>query len=183
MREIFEKKTPKKNYIIVLVVSILVIAFSLYARMIYLNNRDNIVNKSIFENENSVIGSINIDDLDFVVAESNDLVIFVSYNGDQQIRNMERRLYREIVRNDLVDKVLYLNVSDYKEKKEYINKLKKAFPDIKWEISDAPIMIYIKDGAAIEAVNSEFKMIDYSVLEKLFEKYETNSTLDVDYSS
>ena len=172
MINLFNKETPKKNYMIVLIVSILVIAFALYVRAIYLKNKDNIRDKSIFERENSVVSSINIDDLEFVVSESNDIVLYISYNGNQDIKNMERKLYREIVRNDYVDKVLYLNVSELKEDNKYISKLKEKMPNIKGDISDAPIMVYIKDGEAIEAVNSEFKMIDYSVLEKLFEKYE-----------
>jgi len=172
MINLFNKETPKKNYMIVLIVSILVIAFALYVRAIYLKNKDNIRDKSIFERENSVVSSINIDDLEFVVSESNDIVLYISYNGNQDIKNMERKLYRDIVRNDYVDKVLYLNVSELKEDNKYISKLKEKMPNIKGDISDAPIMVYIKDGEAIEAVNSEFKMIDYSVLEKLFEKYE-----------
>ena len=172
MINLFNKETPKKNYMIVLIVSILVIAFALYVRAIYLKNKDNIRDKSIFERENSVVSSINIDDLEFVVSESNDIVLYISYNGNQDIKNMERKLYREIVRNDYVDKVLYLNINELKEDNKYISKLKEKMPNIKGDISDAPIMVYIKDGEAIEAVNSEFKMIDYSVLEKLFEKYE-----------
>ncbi len=172
MINLFNKETPKKNYMIVLIVSILVIAFALYVRVIYLNNKDNIRDKSIFERENSVVSSINIDDLEFVVSESNDIVLYISYNGNQDIKNMERKLYRDIVRNDYVDKVLYLNVSELKEDNKYISKLKEKMPNIKGDISDAPIMVYIKEGEAIEAVNSEFKMIDFSVLEKLFEKYE-----------
>ena len=169
---LFNKETPRKNYMIVLIVSILVIAFALYVRVIYLNNKDNIRDKSIFERENSVISSINIDDLEFVVSESNNIVLYISYNGNQDIKNMERKLYRDIVRNDYVDKVLYLNVSELKDNNKYISKLKEKMPNIKGDISDAPIMVYIKEGEAIEAVNSEFKMIDFSVLEKLFEKYE-----------
>ena len=172
MMNLFNKETPRKNYMIVLIVSILVIAFALYVRVIYLNNKDNIRDKSIFERENSVISSINIDDLEFVVSESNNIVLYISYNGNQDIKNMERKLYRDIVRNDYVDKVLYLNVSELKDNNKYISKLKEKMPNIKGDISDAPIMVYIKEGEAIEAVNSEFKMIDFSVLEKLFEKYE-----------
>ena len=40
MMNLFNKETPKKNYMIVLIVSILVIAFALYVRVIYLNNKD-----------------------------------------------------------------------------------------------------------------------------------------------
>jgi len=177
-----EKITPKKNYIIVLMVSILVILLSLYVRIIYLNNRGN-VDKSIFESENSLVSTINIDDIDFVTSESNDIVIYVGYNGVPEIKSMERRLYREIVKNEYTDKVLYLNVTDLKDNNKYISKLKEKFPNIKGDISDAPMMVYIKNGEAIEAVNSEFKMIDYTVLEKLFNKYETISKMDTNYSS
>jgi hypothetical protein len=181
MKQVFEKNIPKKNYIIVLVVSILVICIALYTRTIYLNGKDNILDKSIFEKENSVIGVINVDDLDFVVSEANDIVIFISYNGDSQIKNMEKKLYRDIVKHDYVDKVLYLNVSEYKDNKAYINILKEKFSNVKDNISDAPIMIYIKEGEPIEAVNSEFKMVDFSVLEKLFEKYEISTKIKIDY--
>ncbi len=181
MKNIFERKIPKRNYIIVTIVTILVVLLVLYARMIYLNNKDNVIDKSIFERENSVISSINYDDLDFVVSESNNMVIFISYNGDSEIKNMEKKLYRDIIRHEYTDKVLYLNITDHKD--DYISLLKTKFPEIKGEISDAPMMIYISNGEAIEAVNSEFKMIDFSVLEKLFNKHETSSILDVDYSS
>ena len=177
-----DKKTPKRNYLIVVIVSIFVILFALYFRVIYLNGKDTI-DKSIFESENSLVSTINIEDIDFFISETNNIVIYASYNGNPEIKSMERKLYRDIVRNDYTDKVIYLNVTDLKENNKYIDKLKEKLPNIKEDISDAPLMIYIKDGEAIEAVNSEFKMVDYSVLEKLFEKYETTSQLRIDYSS
>ena len=182
MKKNGENKTPKKNYIIVLVVSIFVILLALYVRVIYLNNKDN-KDKSIFESENSLVSTINIDDIDFVISEASDMIIYIGYNGVPEIKNMERKLYREIVRNEYTDKVVYLNVSDLVDNKKYISKLKEKFPNIKGDISDAPMMVYIKNGEAVEAVNSEFKMVDYSVLEKLFIKYETSSKVDINYSS
>ncbi len=182
MKNITEKNIPKKNYVIVIVVAILVFLLSLYVRIIYLNNKDN-KNKSIFESEDSLVSTINIDDIDFVISESSDMILYIGYNGNPEIKSMERKLYREIVRNEYTDKVIYLNVTDLKDNNKYINKLKEKFPNIKGDISDAPMMVYIKNGEAVEAVNSEFKMVDYSVLEKLFIKYETTTKLDSFYSS
>ena len=53
----------------------------------------------------------------------------------------------------------------------YIATLKKQFPNIKDEITNAPLLIYIEDGEAVEAMSSELKTIDYKVLNKMIEKY------------
>ena len=169
MRKLFEKKIPNRNYMIVLIVSILVIIIPLYVRTIYLNNKEDILDRSIFENDSN-INQINFNDIDFVISESSDFILYVSYYS-KEIKSMERKLYKEIIKNNLSDKIIYLSVSD---NKNYIKKLKEKFPNIKGEISDAPLIIYIKDGEAVEAVNSEFKMIDYGVFEKLMKKYENN---------
>ena len=39
------------------------------------------------------------------------------------------------------------------------------------ELNSAPLFIYIKDGKAVEAMSSEFKMVDYKTLNKLVDKY------------
>jgi hypothetical protein len=169
MKRLFEKKVPKRNYVVVAIVSILVIIIPLYVSTIYLNNKEDILNKSIFEKDSN-INQINFNDIDFVVNESTNIVLYISYYS-KDIKSMERKLYREIIRNNLSDKIIYLSVND---NKNYIKKLKEKFPNIKGEISDAPLMIYIKNGEAVEAVNSEFKMVDYGVFEKLIDKYENN---------
>lgn len=168
MIKLFEKKEPEKNYIIVLIVSIITIIVPLYVSRIYLNNKNDLFNKSIFEEEDSRVSQINFSDLDFVVSESNDVVLYVSFYNSS-IKSMERKLYREISKNDLFDKIIYLNVNN---NPNYLEDLKNKFPNIASEISDAPLMIYIKDGEGVFAVNSEFKMVDYEVFEKLLRKYE-----------
>ena len=50
--------------------------------------------------------------------------------------------------------------------------MKEKFPEIEEQITNAPLLIYIKDGVAVEAMSSELKLIDYVVLNKLIEKYE-----------
>ena len=56
-------------------------------------------------------------------------------------------------------------------KDSYATILKSKFPEIKDEITSAPLIIYIKDGKGVEAMSSELKMIDYKVLDKLVSKY------------
>lgn len=165
-----KKNPPLRNYFIVIVVSILVIILTLYGRTFYLNYENYKINHSVFvENK---INAISIDDLTYTVSEITEAVLFVSYTGSEDIYNMESKLYKEIEKSGLTEKVIYLNVSDYKGSSSYLTLLRNAFPNVKNEINSVPMFIYIKDGKAIEAMSSELKMVDYKLFNKLVKKYE-----------
>lgn len=161
------KEVPAKNYVIVLVVSILVVIVTLYIRSFYLNYQANNAKTSVFEKNNS---QINIEDVEYAVNETTDGFLFVSYNGDATIAIMEKQLYKEIEKNDLNDKILYLNITDNKDM--YLESLRKKFPDFKADINKAPILIYIRDGKAVKVVDSSKKLIGPKTLNSLLSKYE-----------
>ncbi len=168
-KKIFAKKIPKKNYYVVLLVSVLVIIITLYIRSFYISYRISRINESVFSNKN--INQINTEDFNFTVGETSEAIIYVSYTGSDEVYDMEKKLYREIKKKKLTEKIIYWNVTDLK-REEYLSILKNAFPDIEREITSAPMLIYIKDGVPMEAMSSELKMIDYKVLDNLIAKYE-----------
>ncbi len=163
------REIPRKNYYVVLFVSILVVIITLYVRSFYLNYQMNSADGSIFHDKS--INQINIDDLDYAVDETNETILFVSYNNDPQIERMERRLYREIEKKNLNDRILYLDVTNSLNNDEYIKVLRSKFPNVEIDINKAPMFIYIKDGNAIEAMDSEYELVDYKVLNTLLSKY------------
>ena len=81
-------------------------------------------------------------------------------------------MYSILEKKDLLDYFIYWNVVDYGDKTDYLVTLKEKFPNIKDQITRAPLLIYIKDGEAQEAMSSELKYINYKVLNKMIEKYE-----------
>lgn len=163
------KNVSSRNYFIVMVVSVLIIVVVLYARTFYLNYKNNKVNVSVFNDQR--INQINSDDFDFALSEiSSEIILYVSYTGSSEIRNMESKLYKEIEKKNLTDKIIYWNVTNSKNS-EYIETLRKRFPEIKDQINSAPLFIYIKDGKGVEAMSSELKNVDYKVFNKLVSKY------------
>ena len=158
------REIPKKNYYVVLVVSILVIIITLYIRTFYLSYVYNKNNSSIFNDK--TINQINSDDFDFALSEITEGIIYVSYNGTSKIRNMEKRLYKEVEKNNLNDMFIYWDITDI-DKKVVINKL-MLFDN---EEIVAPMLIYVKDGQIIEIVDSKYKMIDYNTLNNMLSKY------------
>ena len=163
------KNVSSRNYFIVIVVSVLVMVVVLYTRSFYLNYKASKVNESVFSNHK--INQINDDDFNYALREtSSEMILYVSYTGSSEIRNMESKLYKEIEKKNLTDKIIYWNVTNSKNS-EYIETLRKRFPEIKDQINSAPLFIYIKDGKGVEAMSSELKNVDYKVFNKLVSKY------------
>lgn len=171
MIKLFKKKeVPRKNYFIVIAVTILVVLLMIFVRSFYLSYKSSKLSNSIFSNK--IVNQIQMDDFDFAVAEISDAILYVSYTGSNEIYSMEKRLYKEIENNNLTDKIIYLDVTKYNKNNKYIKTLRDKFPNIDNEINSAPLFIYIKDGQAVEAMSSEFRMVDYKTLNKLVDKYE-----------
>ena len=167
MREI-----PKKNYYIVAIVSVLVIALTLYVRVMYLNYTNNKVEEGIFYDK--AINQINKEDFDFAMGEANEAIMYVSYTDAKDVKKMEKRLYKEIESKNLLDKIIYLDITNMLENDEYITFLGNKFPNISIDIHKAPMLIYIVDGKAVEVIDSSKKMIDYETFNELVNKYGIN---------
>ena len=163
------RDVPKKNYFVVIVVSILVIVLTLYVRSFYLNYVASNSDSSIFASKS--INQINIDDIDYAVNETTDSIMFVSYNGDSKITNMERRLYREIEKKNINDRIIYLNVTEYLENDKYLEILRNKFLSLAVDINKAPLFIYIKDGESKEIIDSSKELVTYKTLDTLLLKY------------
>lgn len=166
------KEVNDRNYYIVLVIAILTVAITLYIRSFIINYQNNIKNKSVFENN---IQSIKINDLDYLIPETEEAIIYVSYTGNAEVTSMESKLYKRIKKRSLEEKVLYLDITDNLDANEYIVILKEKLPDIKDKINSSPLLIYIKDGKAVDAMSSELKMIDYKIFDKLVDEYDIDN--------
>lgn len=164
-----EKIIPKKNYYLVFGVSIIVIILSFYVRSIYLKYDNSKIESGIFYNK--AINQINTQDFDFALVETNEAILYVSYTNDSKINRMENRLFREIENKNLVDKIIYWNVTDLMDSKVFINMLRNKYPSVAIDINEAPLLIYIENGEAIAAKDSSSGMINYKTLQEMVNKY------------
>ena len=103
--------------------------------------------------------------------EINEAILYVSFFDYPKVYNMEKKLYNEFEKRHIIDKVIYWNVSDVKDNKEYIKILKNKYPVTADKINTAPLIIYIKDGEAMDAIDSSHGLIDANQLKELLTKY------------
>ncbi len=165
-----EKKVPIRNYFVVLFVSVLTIIVALYVRAFYLNYQESKSNASYFVLKK--VNQITTDDLNFSLSEYRNAIVYVSYTGSSSIYNMEKKIYKELEKNNLLDIVVYWNVSDLKDNNSYIDILKNKFISLKEDIKEAPLIIIVKDGEGIKVLNSELEKIDYKELRKIIKDNE-----------
>ena len=99
IKEIFSfKKISSKNYVIVLIVSVLVIALTLYVRSFYLSYELYKTNNSVFIDKS--VNQMNTEDFDFALTEVSEAILYVSYTGSSELYDIEKRLYREMEKKD-----------------------------------------------------------------------------------
>lgn len=106
MREI-----PKKNYFILFIVIVLSLLIAFYFRNWYKAYEDSYLSKSIVGN---YLFQINYKELDNYLVENQSAIIYVSKVGNEKIRNFEKKFINAINQNDLKNKILYLDLSNYK---------------------------------------------------------------------
>ncbi len=163
------REVPIKNYYIVLLVSILVIIAVLYIRSFYLSYQASKINNSVFYDKS--INQMNTDDFDFALEEINEAILYVSFFDYPRVYNMEKKLYKEFEKRNIIDKVIYWNVTDLKDNKEYIKTLKNKYPVTADKINKAPLIIYIKEGEAVDVIDSSHGLINVKDLKELLTKY------------
>ena len=168
LRDKLFRRVPRKNYYVVLLVSILIVIVSFYIRSLYLNYKTNNSEESIFNDK--AINQIHSLDIDFALSETTEAILYVGRGNTRTIKNMEKKLFKEIENKNLNDKILYYDTNDLSEK-EYIKILKDKFPSIKDGIKKGPMLIYIKDANGVDVIDSSEELIDENVLNTLLLKY------------
>ncbi len=161
----------KKNYLLLIILFIITITFSLF-----LNNfiRDyNYLKKgtSILEPH---ISKVSINELDMALTESNDVILYVGYNYDKNVRRLERDILKKIEIYNLENYVYYCDITDGLDNNKYIGDLISILPGINGKLKTAPALIYLKNKEVIEVVDSYNKLITSNDLEYLINKYQIN---------
>ena len=154
-------KTVVKNYIIIIIVFVLLVILSIYIGAWVKAYKKDILSKSPLD---GVIEKVNLSELDVTLAEMNEVVLYVGYLNNQTVHDTEEDLLEYIKREDLADKFIYVDVTDYLKDNEYLNILKDTFTNISDNIKEAPLLIYVKNKEAIKVINSvNGKLYTYDV--------------------
>lgn len=159
-----------KNYIILIIVSVLTILLTLYVCRWIKIYKDEELSKS------PLIGKVNevsLMELKESLAETNEAILYFGYTMDEETYFLEEKMAHEIEKSDLKENVYYVNVKDYLANDEYKIIINNIMSDLDDKEITAPCLIYLKRGVPIKIISSNKKMITVKDFKNLLSLIET----------
>ena len=156
-----EKEIPLKNYILLSIVLILTIVV-----VINLFLWKNTYEKSKLQTPilDDYLLVINYNELNNYLVENKDAIIYVSELNDESIRLFENKFKNIINKNNLNNKILYLDLTEELKENNIVKEINKKYGK---EMTEVPTIVIIKDGKISSSYN--IKENNYNI--KLLEKY------------
>lgn len=155
-----EKEIPFKNYIILAVILIFTILL-----VVYLFNWQSIYQKNKLQEPilDKYLMVINYNELDDYLVENKEAIVYVSVLNDEKIRMFENKFKNLIIKNDLNNKILYLNLTN-----ESVEINKKYLSNL----SEVPTLIIFDEGKVVESYSIKDNNYDIKAFERFLEKEE-----------
>ena len=167
-----ERYIPIKNYVLAVVVVAVIILLTWYGFAWYNVLKENKVATSYLVKDKVISNEIkSLEEVSDVFSEAPDTYyICVSYTGSEEIYDMEKDLKKIINEYSLNDMMYYLNVTEIKEEKDYIENINKALKLENKKINDVPTIIYYVDGEVVDIVErSDDNIMNVGDFQKLLD--------------
>lgn len=135
------KKKQRKNYVILAVIYIIVIALVLYLASWY-NTYKNYQNEiPVLQN---VVSEINPDELEHYLTENPSQILYLCAASDDECRELEEDIKSPLEKNGYQD-LTYVNLEDIGDKNSYINTLLDKYGS-DFNVERVPCLIKFTDG-------------------------------------
>ena len=159
-----EKEIPLKNYILLSLVLILTIVV-----VIYFFLWKNTYEKSKLQTPilDDYLLVINYNELNNYLVENKDAIIYVSKLNDESIRLFENKFKNIINKNNLNNKILYLDLTEELKENNIVKEINKKYGK---EMTEVPTIVIIKDGKISSSYNIKENKYNIKLLEKYLEK-------------
>ena len=159
-----EKEIPLKNYILLSIVLILTIVV-----VIYFFLWKNTYEKSKLQTPilDDYLLVINYNELNNYLVENKDAIIYVSKLNDESIRLFENKFKNIINKNNLNNKILYLDLTEELKENNIVKEINKKYGK---KMTEVPTIVIIKDGKISSSYNIKENNYNIKLLEKYLEK-------------
>lgn len=159
-----EKEIPLKNYILLSIVLILTIVVVIYFFLWKNTYEKNKLQTPILDDYLLVI---NYNELNNYLVENKDAIIYVSKLNNENIRLFENKFKNIINKNNLNNKILYLDLTEELKENNIVKEINKKYGK---EMTEIPSIIIIKDGKISSSYNIKENKYNIKLLEKYLEK-------------
>lgn len=166
------KKIPPKNYVILFGIAVLIICGCLAFYNVYNEVKDNNISTSPLSTNQLLY-----EDLSDNTEELNeDTFLLISYVQDEDVHNNEKAIRKLLNKKNLLDNVLYLDVTDYKDQDNFIDDLNQTLKlEDNLKITKIPAVIYYKEGVPTTIIDSKDHLLNEGDFEHIIDMYQLAS--------
>lgn len=167
-----KKSIPPKNYLILFGIVLLVICACFAAYNLYNIYQENKVRTSPLANK-----EVLYEDLKNATIEIDaDTFLVISYIQNREIHNNENEIKKYLNKNNLLDNVMYLNISEYINEPNFMDDLNKTLKlSENLKITTFPALIYYKEGVATYKIDSTEHLLNKGDFEQIIDMYDLAS--------
>ena len=138
-----EKKVGLKNYIQVIFICSITLVAVIYLASWYRNYKKDKLSVPVI---NGVLSEIKYEELDPYLGENNGTIYLYMCTSDEEVcRNFESKFIKYIKKENLYDKIRYLNITNIKSKKGFIKDFNEKYAK-KDKVSSYPTIVYFENG-------------------------------------
>lgn len=159
-----EKEIPLKNYILLSIVLILTIVVVIYF-FLWKNTYEKSKLQTPILDDYLLI--INYNELNNYLVENKDAIIYISKLNNENIRLFENKFKNIINKNNLNNKILYLDLTEELKENNIVKEINKKYGK---EMTEVPTIVIIKDGKISSSYNIKENKYNIKLLEKYLEK-------------
>jgi len=168
------RKIPAQNYIIAAVIVALVIGLTFYIfQWINVVKEDKLATSYLVSTNTIVYEIKSLEEVNSVFVEMpSEYFVYISNNNDEQIYELEKDLKKIIDDYGLKDYFYYINITNMKEKSDYIKEIENALAIKEGTIKRIPTIIMFRDGEIVTdgiVIREDQGMITAADFEKLLE--------------
>ena len=163
---------PVKNYVLAALIVVVILGLTWYGFKWYEVIKEEKVSTSYLIKNKYISKEIsNLNEVSNVFSETPDsYFVYISYTGDEEIYNMEKTLKKEIVKYNLTDNMYYLNVTELKNNKNYIDDINNALNLEERKVTKVPTILYFYEGALVGMTDTKSDaLMTVSDFQKLIE--------------
>lgn len=164
------KKITMKDWIEVFILVIFVVGITFYLCSWYKNYKKESMNFFILDD---LVTQIKYEELDPYLLENNDQYLYICVVDDNDCREFETEIKQTIEKRQLNHNIVYLNLTDEKNRSEIIKNINKKYGQKK-KINGYPAFVRIKDSKIISMVDKTNKKLTKSNFEKYLDLNEMN---------
>ncbi len=168
---------PTKNYVIVLIISLLAIFMTYYIFSWYNLYENKKFSESYLIKTNTISLEVNdLTEIESTLSESpNNYFVYIGYRNDENVYKLEKQLKKVIDKYNLNDIFYYIDITDLKEEDNYLEKINEALDLTENKVTSVPTIIYFKDGTVSKdsiISREDGNMMSVGDFEKLLEIFE-----------